>query len=103
MDFLRLLESIRFPAMDAAGQADFPLPVGGDKLIVVGRSLRCELAVFLLRRQLLDLLLILRIVGADGILKLKRLFCLDFQNVGKTQLADNLQQLIFGIDAAALL
>ena len=82
----------------ALGETDFPLPLGRDELIVVDRSLRDGLAVHHLRRQLLDLLFILRIFPADAVLKRGRLACVDGQDLREAELTDHLDQLALGVD-----
>lgn len=94
-EFLPAGIAVRRKGNKALGQADLPLAVGGDELIVVDRPLRRQLSARLLRRELLDLLRILRVFAADGILKRIRLLRLDFQNVRKPELANDLDQLIF--------
>ena len=78
---------------EALRQADLPLAVLGDELIVVDRALWDGLAIHDLRGQLLHLFLILRIFAADAILKFRGVGGLNLQDIGKAQLADDLEQL----------
>ena len=82
----------------ALRQTDLPLPFGGDELVVAGRALRHGLAVYHLRRQLLELFFVLRIDLADPLLKVGGSVGLDLQDLGEAQLADDLDQLAFGIN-----
>ena len=79
------------------------MAVGGDELIIVDGPLRLELSADRLGRKLLDLLGILRIFAADGVLKGVGLLRLDLQNIGKAKLADDLQQHISSVNAAFFL
>jgi len=81
-------------------EADLPLAVRRDELVIVDRALRHHFPVHILRRKLFDVLLIAGIFSADGILKLERLLRLDLQNVGKPKLADHLDELVLFVNKA---
>ena len=91
-----------YPRKDSPTPSILP-PELASELDASSGGLPYALSARLLRRELLDLLRILRVFAADGILKRIRLLRLDFQNVRKPELANDLDQLIFLINTTALL
>ena len=88
---------------EALCQTDLPAAVGGNELVIVDRPLLDHLPARVLGRQLLNAFGILGIDLPDGVLEIGRLMRLDFQNIGKPQLADDLNERTAAVEFSRLI